>query len=391
MKKRLILLTLVMALFLTGCNATSYSAPVTPLPWSIPPDTNAEVCIYTLKRTDADGKVVTATGTVVYTLKKKLTAADTAYADYVSDAETRCLLTSEMRLTYTDKAEVAVRGKTDITKTAAVFEAASMTMVYAEREFIADRGTAADGNEVRNDSFTLKTDYAARTSVYTAKEWVKDDVTDKYVNRDLPAQTMDFSKAKKSAVEGLTDNEILYYYLRAMDIKLRKTTTGCTGGVESGGTGTIKLGSFLDMQLNNKKFKSYTMSYACASDQDENGLMAVEVNERLNGKFGVADSKIQGVKTSLSLSSGASGSGPSSTLYFATEPFTVGAKEDANSKLSEKVLLLVETSSYEAFTEYGSYVFAGTLVSKIEMRLSDYSFGPATDAAAFIDAYYAEM
>ncbi|MDR0426235.1 MAG: hypothetical protein LBH24_03590 [Clostridiales bacterium] len=368
MRKLSVFVLAAMLLFgAAACNVENFEDFRNPLPWRTIAGVykRGEIVGYTVEKTDAaQGDAVVGRGYTIYDLHTL--APDEAH---YSEAESRDVLSMETSVTYNDRADPILRGRTDTVVSRVVFASDALTMRYSRKEVRYDRGYIknADGSdsgqEVRRDDYTLVTDYLQQKSTLTKMGY------DEGKNVLGAPVEFSFSGQKAEALSKLVDNEFLFYQVRALRVKLRETSTGgCGGGsVEPGGTGTVKLLNAYHLFENNV-FKTYTYTYSCATDQEDAAVLNVPA--RLNA-WGITEGKISCIPTTLSLSGGSEGSGADIKLNYAEKPFA-----NAETGLeTQKVLCSIETTEFGRFSDSGYYQFTGEKSCVTTTAIDDYYFG----------------
>jgi hypothetical protein len=315
---------LISAFAFTACSAVDSEVPHTPWPWLL--TTDYEKAVYDIVRRDVANDVIIANGTLTLEVIR-------GTADSANNNE----LKTTMSLTYTDRAEDNLKGKTDTIESSVIFTDGGLTSVSSYKKVtLFDRGST-DSGEYHDKSYTVTADYRTRTTSMTAYELVENS-DKKYENREFTSD-IDFSSTKDSVIAGTYDNEFVYYIMRAYDLKYS-------------GSGTFKIANMRDIHTLNS-FKAYTASYTCGAEETgENRNITALAN-----RFGLNENgTVSVIKTTLSLTSNDPGNGPSTTLYYCDTPF-----KENDVTVASKVLAEIKTIEYNYGTASEAYNMTYTL------------------------------
>lgn len=312
MKKLFAIVLSIITLFsVVGCSAPEEALAVDTSCWGNPanPSARYEKCVYKVEKVNAVTNQTVATGTLTYTVDYDHTAAENNLV-YSS-------LTADFTITYTDEAAELDRGKTDTVFSKTVFLASALTPAYSEKTV-----TLANREGKTNESYLIKTDYAAATSTL---DWTA---------CDKPDSTLSFSGESLSEVY---DNETLYYTLRAFNHMK-----------SSGSVHYFKVASMLDCHLKGK-FEPTSIKFSTNAEGYEEALTLPALSAYLDEA-----GSLMAITATVSVDD--SLSGPPIEVKYSATPFKTG-----ESSSTGKVMVSLCTTEYDITTQEKAFVTKYTL------------------------------
>lgn len=322
MRKRLsvLLLSIMLVLFATGCDACSAQITAVILddrtPWNMPTvyeRSEFSVQKYKMKALNntTEKDVLLAEGNTVFVLEE---AGNYSGIPCVK-------LSMNFTVTYLDIAENgANRGLSDSITSQVVFQKVSLLPVLSQKSAVLATRRDENGNELQNNSYQVTVDFAAAKSSL------------------LWTQRGEASAAEQAVtVSGqVFDNEEIYFAMRAFST------------LSPSGSQSFKLFHALDSHLAGKS-TTYNMVLNVAAETVDKYLMGYKGDN--NYGFGSEEDRTPTVEC-MNVTFGKSGDnpGPTMTAFYSAQPFKISENIETS-----KVLVGLETTEYETNAAYKTF------------------------------------